>query len=165
MRLCTYCGNPIPNQVRMDAQYCSSACRSKAYQRGLRLGFPEPKLTQEMIYLRDLLLSHAPPQATRYVLGLTELGRDIIWYPRVNSATGKIRRFDGSYSQSNSFSLRPFEAPRVPRATIYAVMFFDRYICQLETPHALSGGVHVPVATRMCLPGKTNAERKRRRPW
>jgi len=149
----------------MDAQFCGAACRSRAYQRGLRLGFPEPKLTPELVALRDLLLAHAPAQAARYLLGLTELGADIIWYPIVNSRTGKIRRFDGSYSQSTSFSLRPFEPPRVPRSTIYVILFFDRFGQQLETPHALSGGVYVPVASRMCLPGKTNADRKRRRAW
>lgn len=165
MRLCTYCGNPIPDRVRMDAQFCGASCRSRSYQRGLRLGFPEPKLTPALTELRDLLLTHAPAQATRYLLGLTELGPDIIWYPRVASRTGKSRRFDGSYSPSASFSLRPFEPPRVPRSTIYLIIFFDRFDQQLETPHALSAGVHVPVASRMCLPGKTNAERKRRRPW
>lgn len=149
----------------MDAQFCRPECRSRAYQRGLRLGFPEPKMTPELIEFRDLLLAHAPSNATRYLLGLTELGEHVIWYPRVTSNSGKVRRYDGSYSQSASFSLRPFEPPRVPRATIYFVSFLDRYDQQLATPHAFLGGIHVPVASRMCLPGKTNAERKRRQPW
>ena len=100
-----------------------------------------------------------------YVLGLTELGEENVWYPKAQSRTGRSRRYDGSYSDARTFSLRPFELPRVPRATIYLIVFLDRYESPLETPYAFSAGIHVPVTSRMCLPGKTNAERARRRPW
>lgn len=165
MRLCAYCQNPIPDRIRMDARFCGAECRRIAYQKGLRLGFPEAAPTPEIIAFRELLLNNAPPQATRYVLGLTELGEENVWYPKAQSRTGRSRRYDGSYSDARTFSLRPFELPRVPRATIYLIVFLDRYESPLETPYAFSAGIHVPVTSRMCLPGKTNAERARRRPW
>lgn len=165
MRLCAYCQNPIPDRIRMDARFCGAECRARAYQKGLRLGFPEARPTPDIVTFRDYVLSNAPSQATRYILGLTELGQEVIWYPKAQSRTGRIRRYDGSYSATTTFSLRPFELPRVPRATIYLIEFLDRFENLLDTPSAFSAGVHVPVSSRMCLPGKTNAERGRRRPW
>ncbi len=157
MRICKLCQGPIPELNRRDSLHCKERCRNLAYQRASRRG-AKPPLPPDMLELLTYLSTHAPPMAIGYRLLLAESDRQPTVYPPQGR---RSRRFDGSLSDRSYFRLRPGEAPRVPKVMLYQIQFVDAAGAILPTPYGLSGGVHVPIATRMCMPGKSHVERMR----
>ena len=131
-------------------------CRNVAYQRNYRRGTLTKPLPPAMLDLLTFLLTHAPAEAIGFRLLLAEADRQPIVYPPQGRSS---RRFDGRFSDQPYFRLNPPEAPRVPKSMLYQIEFVDAAGAIVPTPYGLSGGVHVPIAARMCMPGKTHAER------
>lgn len=124
---------------------------------------PQPALPPELRQLRDTLIAHSAQAAIGYRLGLREGLPEMLWFPSTSGRRSK--RFDGRFDDRPYFELRPcFEPPRVPRATLYEVEFVGADLFVFKLPYALSGGIYVPVATPMCLPGKKHIPRRRPRP-
>lgn len=160
MSICKGCPEPILSTRRLDTEYCSAACRKKAYRRSTLEPQPPPKLPDELLLFRAELLKHAPPHIIGYRLGSTELGPEQIWFPK----QGRSKRYDGCFDDRPFFELRPqFEPPRVPKAMNYYVQFAGPGHVFEEPPPSLSFGIYVPVEIPMCLPGKSNISRRRAR--
>lgn len=152
MKKCQHCNGPIPPDRRQDAQYCKEQCRNLAYQRRLRHGLRSSELPAEMQELGDFLLARSPAAAIGVRCLLSENAASPMVYPPRGR---KSRRFDGTFSNRPYFLLKPFEPPRVPQARVYQVEFVDAQGAVLPTPYGLTAGVYVPLASRMCLPGKS----------
>lgn len=129
-RKCLNCRKPIPKRMRTDAKHCSDHCRYAANDKRRKLP----------AWVRDLemrLVRHAPAEAIGYRLGLIH-GRKVWYYPPRARAS---LRHDGSLRLQAHFSLVPFEAPIVPVADLYGVLFYDLRGRELPAPPALAGGV------------------------
>ena len=156
MRICKNCQGPIPDALRQDARHCKENCRNVVYQRKHRRDTLSQPLPPAMLELLTYLFTHAPAEAIGCRLLIVEPERPPIVYPPQGR---RSRRFDGRFSDRSYFPLNPPEAPRVPKAMLYQIEFVDAAGALVPTPYGLTGGVYVPIASRMCMPGKTHVER------
>lgn len=163
MRRCANCRNPIPAEARADARYCGAKCRKSAYSEAIWEADAPPALSPELAELRDTLIAHSQPFMVGYSLGLIDRQpgstRPTVWLPPTQ---GRSKRYDGTFDDRPYFELRPrFEIPRVPAVGMYHLEFVCDNFKRVEAPYALSGGIYIPVASEMCLPGKKNIRRRR----
>lgn len=145
-RRCDRCRGRIAKNARKDARYCSRSCQSVAYRHAKRsVSQKEPKSSDESTVLEQILTASSK-EAVWYALGIAvDDAKGLTFFP---PASGRSKRFDGSFSTVPFFRLRPFEPPRVPKVGRYAVRLFDAAGRQLPTPAALSMGVDVALCIR-----------------
>lgn len=161
MRLCQCCQRPISSELRADAVFCGPDCRKSAYRQAIWAGNPRPALSPELGVLRDALIANSEPFMVGYSLGLIDGVQQPIWLPPKGQ---RSKRYDGSFDDRPYFELRPkFEIPRVPQTGLYHVEFVCNDHMRVPAPNTLSGGIYIPVASPMCLPGKKNISRRRPR--
>lgn len=161
MRLCQNCHRPISSKLRADAVFCGQDCRKAAYRQAIWAGTARPALSPELVTLRDALIANSEHFMVGYSLGLVEGVQQPIWLPPTKQ---RSKRYDGSFDDRPYFELRPqFEIPRVPQIGLYHVEFVCNDHMRVPAPNNLSGGIYVPVASPMCLPGKKNISRRRPR--
>lgn len=104
---------------------------------------PTPKpLT--LVELREVILMNAPDEATGYRLGIMidtpEYGPLLHLYPSYLKVT---RRLNGTSRSGGEFSLRPFEAPVIPRVGIYEVRYMVQGAYRVRGGDGVENGVHV----------------------
>ena len=161
MRLCQYCQRPLSSRLRADALFCGQNCRRSAYRHAIWAGITLSAPSPELIALRDALLACSQHFMIGYSLGFTDGEQQPVWLPPTQQ---RSKRYDGSFDDRPYFELRPkFEIPRVPQVGIYHVEFVCNDHMRVPAPNNLSGGIYVPVASPMCLPGKKNISRRRPR--
>lgn len=148
------CPNQIERGRRLDALYCSPECRRDARrkERFVRLKATEPHAASFQ-HLQDQL-AYAPTEAVRYaLLGDEDAAGQRPRYPPLGR---RSKHFDNKLYNIGSYSLRPFEPPRVPRPGVYGVLLFDALGREVKRPKALYMGVRILVGfARMKLPGQT----------
>lgn len=118
MRRCRYCNRALRKVMSPKAKYCSASCRVMAcQQRAIQRKRVESASRS--------VQGWAPEKATGYCLGISkEQGGEIVWFPR-----------------HGTFSVKPFEPPRVPIMGVYTIRFFDADLNRVRTPRALAAGI------------------------
>lgn len=140
-RTCAHCGNYLKPHRR--AVFCGRRCIWRAWQKrtiarsldaqSLPLATLPPDAEQILpamgperlqVALRLALLGRAPADARGYRVGVQSGGRQQLmrWFPPVRFRTPAM------------FLLDPFEAPAVPKAGTYAVVYLDGHFVPLGGP-------------------------------
>lgn len=165
--LCKNCQRTIDEEKRVDAVYCSEACRVASRVQASRRRNRERLLYERSIPQRFAawmegferqLRKHAPGNSIGYQAGLWS-GHAYLWFPMIPAGTdarGRRRTrldFNRRRTSDEYFHLHPFEPPVVPLATLYKIRFISCIYPYPDLGEAGSFDEVIPYEIKIgCLP-------------